>query len=61
MYKTNHPLYKRWRSMKARCNDPKHESYPLYGGAGIKICAEWTDFWAFASDMGGAAFEAPYG
>lgn len=38
--------------MKARCNDPKHDSYHLYGGAGIKICDEWVDFWVFANDMG---------
>ena len=33
--------------MKSRVLDPKHKSYHLYGGRGIKICDEWMDFKAF--------------
>ena len=28
-------------SMKSRCYNPKHNSFPRYGGRGITICAEW--------------------
>lgn len=33
------PEYKSWDSMKQRCLNEKHKSYPDYGGRGIKICA----------------------
>lgn len=42
------PLYKIWGAIKARCNNPKHESYLHYGGRGIKMCEEWVaDFNTF--------------
>lgn len=40
---TNSRLYHIWKSMKARCYNPKHESYYLYGGRGITICPEWRN------------------
>jgi hypothetical protein len=33
--------YSRYRSMKARCEDPKHPHYRDYGARGIKVCEEW--------------------
>ena len=48
------PLYKRWRSMIARCTDPSSPSYRYYGGRGIRVCDEWTRFENFAKDMGGS-------
>ena len=47
-----HPLYKTWENMKARCNNPNHQSYKSYGGRGIKVCKRWDDFKKFADDMG---------
>lgn len=46
----SHPrLWKVWSSMRGRCYDPKTDSYPRYGGRGIKVCDEWVaDFQAFA-------------
>lgn len=44
-----HPLYKRWMSMRNRCNNPNHNGYHNYGGRGISVCAEWDDFSAFVS------------
>ena len=45
---SEHPLYNIWCAMKRRCNNPKTERYPHYGGRGIKVCAEWeNDFKAF--------------
>lgn len=37
--------------MKARCLNPKSERYPIYGGRGIKVCAEWMTFEGFKKDM----------
>lgn len=40
-------IYRIWKSMRVRCNNPKHKSYKNYGGRGIKICPEWNDFQTF--------------
>jgi hypothetical protein len=47
------PEYRAWRSMIARCENPKARGYERYGGRGIKICKEWRDsFQKFFFDMG---------
>lgn len=47
-------LYRRWASMKARCDNPKDPSYENYGGRGIKVCNSWLEsFENFYKDMGG--------
>jgi hypothetical protein len=38
---TNTPLYLVWRSMRSRCENPRTERWPRYGGRGISVCAEW--------------------
>jgi hypothetical protein len=48
---TSHPEHNVWRSMIQRCKNPNAESYPDYGGRGIKVCDEWKDFEKFFSDM----------
>lgn len=41
-------LYTVWSHMKDRCNNPRKDTYPYYGGRGIKVCAEWiNNFKAF--------------
>lgn len=40
-------LYSIWFDMRRRCNEPQNKSYALYGGKGIKVCAEWNDFQVF--------------
>lgn len=30
--------------MRRRCNDIKHEHYDYYGGRGIEVCEDWSDF-----------------
>ena len=40
-------LYKVWKSMRARCNNPKDKKYEYYGGRGITCCAEWNDYGNF--------------
>ncbi len=47
------PEYYSWRSIKARCLNSKHPSYPKYGGAGIVMDATWaSSFPAFLADVG---------
>lgn len=56
-------LYKVWNSMKRRVINPRHKSYPAYGGRGIRICEEWMDFMAFHdwAMANGYDPEAPFG
>ena len=50
MHKTR--PYRIWQNMRTRCNDPKHHRYSVYGGKGVKVCAEWQDsFTQFWLDM----------
>lgn len=52
------PTYSKYQAMKQRCLNPKHKSYPDYGGRGIKVCDRWLEsFDNFLADMG----EAPEG
>ena len=54
---TNHPLYKEYRSMVARCYRKNHKHYSLYGGRGITICDEWLSspqaFYDWVESIGG--------
>ena len=44
----NHPLYRVWYSIKARCYNPKRERFKDWGGRGITMCEEWrNNFKAF--------------
>lgn len=40
-------LYKKWQSMKNRCENPNSPNYKNYGGRGISVCEEWKTFWKF--------------
>lgn len=40
-------LYRLWHGIFERCYDPKHISYPNYGGKGITICEEWKIYEVF--------------
>lgn len=52
-YINDHPLYAIWSMMKARCNNPNHTYYHLYGGKGITVCDRWNNsFQAFVEDVG---------
>jgi hypothetical protein len=33
--------------MKCRCNDTNNKDYHRYGGRGIEVCDEWTDYIPF--------------
>jgi hypothetical protein len=44
------PIYTLWNKIKERCNNPKIQCYPRYGGRGIKMCDDWlNDFTSFYS------------
>ena len=41
-------LYRVWKAMRERCNNPHNKSFKNYGGRGIKVCDEWQkDYLAF--------------
>lgn len=40
-------LYDLWCHMKQRCQNPTDKRYSLYGGRGITICEEWSDYSIF--------------
>lgn len=46
------PTYVSWQAMHQRCSNPKQSRYENYGGRGITIVPEWSDFTVFLRDMG---------
>jgi hypothetical protein len=46
------PEYEVWKSMRQRCLNVRNRDYPDYGGRGISVSAEWSDFLVFYQDMG---------
>ena len=40
-------LYNVWKGMRNRCFNPNNAFYSDYGGRGISICDEWSDFTKF--------------
>ena len=41
-----------WESMFRRCTMPSQDSYPVYGGRGIRVTERWRQFESFLIDMG---------
>lgn len=44
---SNTRLYRIWYNMHKRCEDPKRDHYDKYGGRGIRVCDEWSNFSTF--------------
>ncbi|MCC4258045.1 hypothetical protein [Sphingobium lactosutens] len=44
---TSTRLYRIWCQMRRRCDNPDHEDFSRYGGRGIEVCSEWSDFAVF--------------
>lgn len=40
-------IWKIWIGMRSRCEHEKDKSYPYYGGRGISVCEEWSEFEQF--------------
>lgn len=40
-------MYQIWKGIRQRCNNITNKAYPKYGGRGIHICEEWSDFKSF--------------
>ena len=45
----NKRLYRIWKGMRTRCNNPNFHAYEYYGGKGITIAGEWDNFITFES------------
>lgn len=45
--KSNERVYRIWKSMKKRCENPNYKWYANYGGRGIRVCDEWQKFEPF--------------
>ena len=41
-----------WMALRQRCDNPKNENYPNYGGRGITYDPRWSIFENFLEDMG---------
>lgn len=47
--------YAVWQGLKARCTNPSHKAFALYGGRGVSVCDRWLapdGFKNFLADMG---------
>lgn len=40
-------LYRNWKAMVERCENPRHQAYKHYGARGIKVCDEWKTYEGF--------------
>lgn len=49
---TGTPTNKSWQKMRERCMQPNSDHYKWYGGRGITICPQWSDYLVFLADMG---------
>lgn len=47
---SNTELYRRWQSLKNRCENPNNKEFHNYGGRGIKVCEKWQTFEGFKED-----------
>lgn len=48
---SKHPLYKTWRGMIQRCENPNSDSYETYNDHGITVCEAWHDVAVFIADI----------
>ena len=40
-------LHRIWVSMRQRCSNPNRDRWSSYGGKGVRVCDEWSNFAAF--------------
>ena len=46
------PEYRAWSNMLSRCNNTNHRQFPNYGGRGISVCSQWSEYKTFIADVG---------
>lgn len=46
-HETKTRLHKIWEGMHSRCENPNHKHYASYGGRGITVCDEWSEYVPF--------------
>lgn len=46
------PEYDVWHAMHQRCRNQNSKNYGSYGGRGISVCEQWSDFATFLADVG---------
>lgn len=37
-------LYNVWKAIRGRCNNPNYSTFQHYGGRGITVCEEWSNY-----------------
>jgi hypothetical protein len=47
--KISKQLQRCYNNMHGRCSNVNHQDYRYYGGRGIKVCADWHDYFVFES------------
>lgn len=40
-------LYRIWKAMRKRCQNPNDPYYRIYGGKGVIVCEEWSSYKTF--------------
>lgn len=45
-------IYKTWKDIIQRCENPNDKAYKWYGARGIKVCERWHSFENFYADVG---------
>lgn len=45
-------VYRIWKGIRDRCNNPRSKDFANYGGRGIRVCERWDSFSCFRDDMG---------
>ena len=52
------PLYAVWYAMRRRCSNPDDPGYHRYGGRGIFVCDQWSDYVTFRAWAISAGYRA---
>jgi hypothetical protein len=45
-------VYRAWKQMKSRCDNPNMQNFRYYGGRGITYDSRWSEFKNFYADVG---------
>jgi len=51
-------IYRIWRHMLERCNNPSCLGFKWWGGKGVRVCAEWLEFSVFLDWANSSGYES---